>query len=204
MDRKTFLETVCGLGVCGCVASVLDPPDALAAEQPEAVDQRLAFARYQVANMVRFMAAGPAVSACNGVLEQTGRECAKLGGLAARFKGNPDGYFATARQAWGTEFEWNKEQGVVTVAVAEGPCGCPLVDARRTPPVWCNCSVGYQKESFSAVFGRPVLATLKESKLAGGKRCVFEVRVQSAGRAGVAAPAWRWPGRECRASPPPR
>ena len=65
--------------------------------------------------------------------------------------------------------------------MADGPCGCPLVDARRTPPFWCKCSVGYQKESFSAVFGRPVLATLKESKLAGGKRCVFEVSVKSEG-----------------------
>ena len=66
---------------------------------------------------------------------------------------------------------------VVTVSVAEGDCGCPLVDKRRTPAVWCNCSVGYQKESFEAIFGKPVQARLKESKLDGAKRCVFEVTV---------------------------
>jgi hypothetical protein len=175
MDRKAFLKTVCGLGACGCFASVLEGPGALAAGQADAQDRRLAFARYQVANMVRLMAAGPAVPACTEILEKTGRECAKLSGLAARFKGDPDGYFAASRQAWGTDFQWDKANGVVTVAVAEGPCGCPLVDGKRTPPFWCNCSVGYQKESFSAVFGRPVQVSLKESKLAGGKRCVFEV-----------------------------
>ena len=98
--------------------------------------------------MVGFMAAGTTAPACAEILEKTGRECAKLGGLAARFKGDPDGYFAAARKAWGTDFQWNKEKGIVTVAVAEGECSCPLVDSKRTPAFWCNCSVGYQKESF--------------------------------------------------------
>jgi hypothetical protein len=177
VDRKAFLKTVCGLGVCGCVASLLDPTEALAATPKQVPDQRLALARYQVAKMVGFMAAGTAAPECAGILEQTGRECAKLGGLAAKFKGDPDGYMAAARGAWGTEFQWNKEKGIVTVAVAEGECGCPLVDSKRTPAFFCNCSVGYQKESFGAVFGRPVQASLKESKLGGSKRCVFEVRL---------------------------
>ncbi|MCX6550763.1 MAG: hypothetical protein NTY02_07130 [Acidobacteria bacterium] len=59
--------------------------------------------------------------------------------------------------------------------VAEGECSCPLVDSKRTPPFFCNCSVGYQKESFETVFGRPVQAALKASKLGGSKRCTFEV-----------------------------
>jgi len=177
VNRKTFLKTMCGLGACGCVASVLDPPFAAAGGQADVPDQRLAFARYQVAKLAGFMAASPAVSACTEIVQQTGRECAKLTGLAAKFKGNPEGYFAASREAWGTDFQWDKAKGVVVVTVAGGPCGCPLVDARRTPPFWCNCSLGYQEEMFSAVFGRPAEATLKESKLAGGRHCVFEVRV---------------------------
>lgn len=175
MDRKEFLKTACGLGVCGCALSLVGVPEPVQATEPPAEDQRLAFARYQVAKLVSFMAADTAAGACAGVLEKTGRECAKLGQLGARFKGDPEGYFATARKAWGTEFTWDKEKGVVTVAVAEGECGCPLVDAKRTPAVWCNCSLGYQKESFEAIFGRPVQASLKESKLSGSTRCVFEV-----------------------------
>ena len=175
MDRKEFLKSACGLGVCGCVLGLLDPPEAAAARAADVPDQRLAFARYQVAKMVGFMAAGPTAPACADILEKTGRECARLGGLAAKFKGDPDGYFAAARKAWGTDFQWNKEKGIVTVAVAEGDCSCPLVDSKRTPPFWCNCSVGYQKESFGTVFGRPVQASLKASKLGGSKRCVFEI-----------------------------
>ena len=175
MDRKEFLKAVCGLGACGCVARALDPPDVRAAGAPDVPDQRLAFARYQVAKMVGFMAADPTAPACAQILQNTGRECAKLGGLGARFKGDPEGYFATATKNWGTEFSWDKEKGIITVAVAEGECNCPLVDNKRTQAFFCNCSVGYQKESFENVFGRPVNATLKESKLGGSKRCVFEV-----------------------------
>jgi hypothetical protein len=175
VNRKEFLKSACGLGVCGCVLSVLDPSEVLAATTAQAPDQRLAFARYQVAKMVGFMAGGSTAPACAEILEKTGRECAKLGGLSAKFKGNPEEYFATAKKDWGTEFSWDKEKGIVTVAVAEGECGCPLVDSKRTLPFFCNCSVGYQKESFENVFGRPVKATLKESKLGGSKRCVFEV-----------------------------
>ncbi len=175
MDRKEFLKSACGVGLCGCALNLLGAPSPLQAAEAPAEDQRLAFARYQLAKLLGFMAAGAPAEACAGILENTGRECAKLGQLGVKFKGDPEAYFAAARKNWGTEFAWDKEKGVVTVAVAEGPCGCPLVDERRTPAVWCNCSVGYQKESFEAIFGRPVRASLKESKLTGAKRCVFEV-----------------------------
>jgi hypothetical protein len=163
--------------MCGCVVSLVDPPEALAATPAQVPDQRLAFARYQIAKMAGFMAAGTAAPACAEILQQTGRECARLGQLGVKFKGDPEGYMATARKAWGTDFQWDKEKGIITVSVAEGECTCPMVDNKRAPAFFCNCSVGYQKESFEAVFGRPVQASLKESKLGGSKRCVFEVTV---------------------------
>ena len=177
MNRKEFLRSVCGLGVCGCALGVLETAGADQTDKTAAEDQRLLFARYQLAKLVEFMAADVPSEACTAVLEKTGRECARLGQLGRQYKGNPEGYFATAKQNWGTDFTWDREKGTVTVAVAEGPCGCPLVSAKRTPAVWCTCSVGYQKESFEAVFGRPVQVCLKESKLGGAKRCVFEVTV---------------------------
>jgi hypothetical protein len=175
VDRKEFLKAACGLGVCGCALNLFGTTTLpLAAETP-AEDRRLAFVRYQLAKLLGFMAAEAPAETCAEILEQTGRECAKLGQLGARFKADPESYFAAANKNWGTDFTWDKDKGVVTVAVAAGECGCPLVDAQRTPPVWCHCSVGYQKESFEAIFGRPVQVRLKESKLAGAKRCVFEV-----------------------------
>jgi hypothetical protein len=175
VDRKEFLKLACGLGVCGCAVSSLAAPGLLRAEEPAAPDQRLLFARYQLAKMVGFMATDKTAEACAGIIEKTGRECARLGQLGARFKGDPEGYFAAIKTNWGTDASWDRKTGIITVAVAEGECGCPLVDSKRTPAFWCNCSVGYQKESLGTVFGRPVQASLKESKLRGSKRCVFEI-----------------------------
>jgi len=175
VDRQEFLKTVCGLGVCGCALNLLGTTTPLLAVDPPAEDQRLAFVRYQIAKLLDIMAADATPETCAKILEKTGRECAKLGQLGASFKADPEGYFAAAKKNWGTDFTWDQEQGLVTVAVAEGDCGCPLVDKQRTPAVWCNCSVGYQKESFEAIFGRPVQVRLKESKLNGAKRCIFEV-----------------------------
>lgn len=177
MDRRKFLQGACGIGICGCALHFLGAPEQLGAEEAAATDQRLAFARYQVANMVKFMAAGEAAAACVEIIERTGRECAKLGQLQVKFKNDPEGYFAATKKLWGTDSTWDKEKGVITVAVPEGECGCPMVDNKRTPAFWCNCSVGYQKESFETVFARPVQATLKESKLAGSKRCIFEIKL---------------------------
>jgi predicted hydrocarbon binding protein len=177
MDRKEFLKRACGLGVCGCAASLLGLSTPLEAQTDGVQAQRLAFAQHQVAKMLGFMASDAPADTVARILERTGRECAKLGPLAAAFRGKPEGYFAAAKRNWGTDFTWDKDKGVVTVTIAEGPCGCPLVANGQTPAVWCNCSVGYQQEAFETVFGKPVQVALKESKLAGSKRCVFEVRL---------------------------
>jgi hypothetical protein len=175
MDRKEFLKKACWAGACGCALGYLRGPEPVTAAEPPVEDQRLLFTRYQIANLVGFMASGVPPDLSAEILQKTGRERARLGRLGERFKGDPKGYFAAATKSWGTEFTWDEETGVVTVSVAEGDCGCPLVDAKRTPAVWCSCSVGYQAETFEAVFGRPVKARLKESKLSGSARCVFEV-----------------------------
>jgi len=181
MDRKDFLKSACTLGICGCTMRFLGAIEPVQAAEPPATppaeDQRLMFAKYQVANMVGFLAKDAPAGTCAAILEKTGRECAKLGQLG-RFKDKPEAYFAAAKKAYGTEMSWDKEKGIITVAVPDnGPCGCPLVDPKRTPVEWCSCSVGYQKEAFESIFGKPVQARLKESKLQGAKRCVFEVTV---------------------------
>ena len=181
MDRKEFLKSACNLCACGCVVGLLGGPEILAEEQKPPADQRLAFARYQVAKMVGLMSAEANAPTCKPILEGMGRECASLSLAQANLKGDPEGYFAAAREAWGTEFSWDKERGVITVTGTEKVCSCPLVDIRKTPVFFCNCTVGYQKEAFERIFGGPVEVSLKASQLSGAKRCVFEVRLPAAG-----------------------
>jgi hypothetical protein len=177
VDRKEFLKNICGLGVCSCALGLPAAVESLHAEDAAAIDQRLVFARYQLSKMVGFIAADTTSEAAVGILQKTGRECARISKLHANFKNDPEGYFAAARKNWGTDFSWDRKNNRITVAVAEGPCGCPLVDPKRTPALWCNCSVGYQLEAFETIFGKVIHASLKESKLKGSKRCIFEIKL---------------------------
>ncbi len=178
MDRRTFLLDACSLGVCGCTMGLMSVPTAARAGDEAQPDRRLDFARYQVANLVRFMEADTAnAAACVAFIEKTGRECARLGQLPSRYKGDVDGYLTAIKQAWGTDSTYDKARGIITLLIAEGECGCPLVDSKRTPAFWCHCSVGYQKEAFEAITGHPVQVALRESKLSGSKRCIFEVKL---------------------------
>jgi len=184
MDRKDFLKSACGAGACGCALGLLGAPRAQTqaetpkpAAEPPPEARQLAFNRYQVANMVKAMAADLPPAAAVGVLRKTGRECAKITQVHAKYQGNPEGYFAACKEAWGTEVAWDKKQGLVTVTVPAGECSCPLVSTKWTPPLFCNCSAGYQEEALGAVFGKPVTVELVATKLAGSPNCVFRVKV---------------------------
>ena len=156
MDRKEFLKSACGLGVCGCAAESPRRARAAARGRHRRAGPAARFRPVSGGQDGRLHGHRPTPEACAGIIEKTGRECAKLGQLQAKFKGDPEGYFAAIKKAWGTDSSWDKEKGIITVAVPEGECGCPLVDNKRTPAVWCNCSVGYQKEAFETIFGKPV------------------------------------------------
>ena len=57
-------------------------------------------------------------------------------------------------------------------------CFCPLISvAQNTPPVACQCSLGWQQHTWETLLQKKVRVELKESVLRGGKRCVFEIRV---------------------------
>jgi len=61
----------------------------------------------------------------------------------------------------------------------EGQCLCTLVEScpKGLSPTYCHCSVGYVKECYDQIFGRPVEVELLESVLRGGKRCRFKIMV---------------------------
>jgi hypothetical protein len=63
-----------------------------------------------------------------------------------------------------------KENGVIYLEYHT--CGCPIVKEKAIrDPFFCNCTVGYTKERFESLFGRPVRVLLLESILRGDGRC---------------------------------
>ena len=151
MDRKEFLKSACGLGVCGCALSLVDPPETLAAAPRRR--SRTSGSPSRAIRSPRWSASWPPDRRRRRARRSSRRPAGSAPSWANSASSSrviPTRYFATARKAWGTDFSWDKEKGIITVAVAEGECSCPMVDSQRTPAFFCNCSVGYQKEAFEA------------------------------------------------------
>lgn len=66
-----------------------------------------------------------------------------------------------------------------TIYVRYGECYCGIVNrvGERISRTYCNCSVGWNKALFEAVFQRSVEVNLVESVISGAKRCLLEVKI---------------------------
>jgi hypothetical protein len=65
------------------------------------------------------------------------------------------------------------------LSIGDGLCLCPLVETLDKPlsKTYCQCSVGYVKELFERIVGKPVEVRLLESLRTGGKICRFKIDI---------------------------
>jgi hypothetical protein len=114
------------------------------------------------------------------ILEQSGRACGRSHNLAEQSnriraevedKNDIDRLFTLYKEkVYNNSPRLYREDGVIYLEYHA--CGCPIVkDKAITDPVFCNCTVGYTKERFESLFGRPVRVVLLESILRGNGRC---------------------------------
>jgi predicted hydrocarbon binding protein len=84
-----------------------------------------------------------------------------------------------ASNGWVEKAEYNEKTGTIRIVDRSKNCTCPLVEKGLTPSDQCECTLGWQKQTYSAILGKPVEAELEESILRGGSRCVFRIQVCS-------------------------
>jgi predicted hydrocarbon binding protein len=193
MNRRKMLKQACGLGLCACAAPALlsqacaatdSPTNAAAAPASAPKDEALRKAEWwlshsqkQTAKLWELLATRLDEKTRQEILEQLGRNCARNLKWAEKYKGNPEGFFQFMSQKAGEQITYDREKGIITVVTRERDCDCRLANSKITPPIFCACSVGWQKHTYETILGKPVDAEVKESVLRGSKRCVFEVRV---------------------------
>ena len=148
-----------------------------AKQEIEGLKRRLSFAQGRFARLIEILDSTLGQETLQDIIEGLGRYCSGTIGLAQEHEGDVEGYFEQIRQRGGEEAEFDRGRGVITVVTPERECVCPLVDSQSTPASICNCSLGWQKQTYETILGRPVEVEIKESALRGSKRCVFEIRV---------------------------
>jgi hypothetical protein len=113
------------------------------------------------------------------LFESCGQACAHGGPIriAEECQGNLDGWLATLRKWHGGEELVQREGDIIHVLCTE--CLCTLVKdgPARLPDTYCYCSLGWMKETFGTVVGKPVDVELVESIKRGGQECRFTIRL---------------------------
>jgi predicted hydrocarbon binding protein len=111
------------------------------------------------------------------ILQEMGRNCARSLRWAEKYKGDPQGFFEHMRKQSGENVSFDEGKRKIRVVTRERDCDCPIINSSSTPGYYCDCSIGWQLETYETILGVPVTVEVKESVLRGAKRCVFEITI---------------------------
>ncbi len=113
------------------------------------------------------------------LMEACGRACAHAGParVARDCQGNLEQWLTILATWHGGEEYVQRDGDAIEVLCAD--CLYALVKdgPARLSDTYCVCSLGWMKETFETVVGRPVAVTLVESVKRGGRRCRFTIRL---------------------------
>ena len=184
MTRSEFMKC-CALGMCSCAAlpALLAEPAVAQSVDSEAgrLKQQLDAVQIRYAKLVNILNHDLDEPTRKKIFESLGRECARQFRSVTyeKYKGDIRGFLAHIQkpEGWVETAEYDEKAGTIRIVDRLRKCSCPLVRQDLTPPAQCDCTLGWQRETYSAILGKPVVAELEESILRGGKRCVFRIRV---------------------------
>jgi predicted hydrocarbon binding protein len=188
INRKEFVKNcaaaVCATGLCCATkapgAQAAD--DALQACDPKeltAVKDKADAAHLRFSKLIEIIEAKLPEGERKQILHALGGKCADTfrASLIDRYKGNIKGFLEEGRRNWMAEADYDEAKGTIRI-VDKGPsCSCPMVKVGTTPGSFCDCTLGWQEQTYSEILGRPVKAELEESILRGGKRCVYRIKI---------------------------
>lgn len=184
MTRSEFVRC-CAAGTCSCVAlAVTAPTTALAQSGNPELDRlkwQLEASRIRYAKLLGILDQNLDEATRKKILDNLGRECARQfrGRTFDKYKGDIQGFLKSiqAPDGWVEKVEYDEQAGTIRIFDRSPTCTCPLVKEGLTSDEQCNCTLGWQKETYSAILGRPVEAFLEKSILRGDKGCVFRIQV---------------------------
>jgi predicted hydrocarbon binding protein len=183
MKRKDFLNSACVLGVCSCVGMpILSNSKFFTAsldDQKKDEDWRIGFMQKRFAKLWDVIDSKVDKEKKSEIIEGLGRECAKeYQSFYLKYKNDIEGFLTAMKSQSLESGEYIKEENTIKlIGKKTGVCGCPFVDKSLISKDFCKCSIGYQKEAYEIILGRPIESKITESVLYGDERCSFEIKV---------------------------
>jgi hypothetical protein len=180
MDRKHFFKNVCTYGACGCAGIMMLSPSNLFANEngpdEKKEDWRIGFMQNRIAKLIEGMEGKLDKDTIASLLENMGRYCAK-GNIEnlVKFKGDLNGYVKSIGK-WIDKAEHDEERGIIKlIGKKNNSCFCPFVDTSKMPKEFCNCTKGWNKETYETILGKQVDVKIDTTVLWGGESCNFTI-----------------------------
>jgi hypothetical protein len=182
VTRTEFLKC-CAAGACMCVT--LTSPDLAPGETSapdiEQMQRQLEAMRVRYAKLVSILEKDLDEATRKRVFDSLGRECARQfrSRTFDKYKGDLRGFLKSVEgpDGWAVKTEYDEKAGIIRVFDRGPHCSCPLVKEGLTSAAQCDCTLGWQRQTYSAILGLPVDGAVEESILRGDKRCVFRMTV---------------------------
>jgi predicted hydrocarbon binding protein len=184
MKRKDFFKSIGKYGLCSCAAFTVfnyNKSFAVSDDQEQNIKDlqwKLGFIQKRFARLLGIIDTSLDNTIKGEILEKMGRECAKeFNESAINYKGNLEGYLNDIMNQWVEKTEYDKGKGIIRIIDKKREtCVCPFIDKSFiTSDTMCYCSVGWQKEIYETITGKPVNVKVTESILKGGERCSFDI-----------------------------
>ncbi len=178
MDRKDFLRASLGLAAGATTARAEEPQTPQSPLTP--CEERSGFANVWIKRFMDNLDAHVDEPKRIALLETRGRACARRDSIKAAQKceGDIDKLMATMGGWLGAE-NAKREGNVVHVTYPK--CLCPMA-AEVTEKIsgsYCHCSVGWLKEMYETVVGKPVKVEALETIKRGGTACRFTIHLEA-------------------------
>lgn len=183
MNRNEFLKSACTAGFCACVGMKMLTVSPLQAEEEneevKKLQGQLDFIQKRFAKLLEIMNEQIETDVRDQMLESLGRECAKeYAGQFETYKNDLDGFLKKIENKWLDGIEYSDDRKSFTlIGKKTGECFCPFAKKELTSVDFCNCSIGWQKQVYETISGKPVEATVTESVLGGGERCSYKISI---------------------------
>jgi predicted hydrocarbon binding protein len=183
MTRSDFMKC-CTLGACSCSLVGLSATETVAQSSNSELDalkaQREAI-RIRYGKLLGILDDEVDQPTRKRIFERLGIACAEQFRAITydKYKNDIRGFLAAIQQpsGWVEKTEYNEKTGTIRIFDRSKTCTCPLVEKGLTPSDQCDCTLGWQKKTYSEILGKPVEAELEESILRGSTRCVFRIQV---------------------------
>lgn len=180
MNRKDFFKNICKYGACCCGGMMLFSTTSLlansATNEENKDDWRIGFIQERMASFIKNMEGELDETTMASLLESMGRQCAKWNAENCnKYKGDLDGYLKTIEDSL-EKLEHDKDKGIIKiVGKKNNTCFCPFVDKTKMTKEFCNCTKGWQKETYEAIIGKPIEVEIDMSVLSGDEGCGFSI-----------------------------